>query len=410
MSYLWMDDPSYYNTAELTTRYPLVGSLATVTAGGRFGGNCWSSGAGGSLVNTYFRIPTLSSIATGTLAFSFKFTLLPIGTVALMAFYDSATVQIDLRMNLTGNLLVTRNGTQIGSTSTNALAPNVWNRIEFQATINNTTGNIEVRVNGTSVNWIPSTGSLNTRNTTNNTFNQAVFGGLSGGNFSAGTSTFNDALVTDSNSPNAGFRGDKRFFPLNMASNSAVAWTPTFASDPGASVAVVLNQQFKDTNGNVQMCTVAGTTGSGARPTWSTTGGAVTSDGGTVKWTCRGSGSNPGATNWMAVSEGIADGDFSYNADSTPGDIDLFGVTPLPAGAQNIDAVNNVRYWRKDDAGVRSGAGLIKSNVTTATGATVTLSTSYTFDDQIQQTDPDTSAAWTVSGVNNMLPGYKEIA
>jgi hypothetical protein len=112
----------------------------------------------------------------------------------------------------------------------------------------------------------------------------------------------------------------------------------------------------------------------------------------------------------MAVSEIPEDSDNSYNTDSTPGDVDLFSHPNLPAGAQNIAAVDNVVVARKDDAGTRSIASQTKSGTTTATGATVALSTSYAFVDQVTETDPNTSAAWTVSGVNSALFGYKEVA
>jgi hypothetical protein len=96
--------------------------------------------------------------------------------------------------------------------------------------------------------------------------------------------------------------------------------------------------------------------------------------------------------------------------DSTPGDIDLFGFPTLPAGAQNISALDNVLRARKDDAGTRSIATQIHSGATDSTGATIPLSTSYQYVDTIDETDPNTSAAWTVSNLNAATLGYKEIA
>ena len=135
-----------------------------------------------------------------------------------------------------------------------------------------------------------------------------------------------------------------------------------------ASTAYVLNQQIKDSNSNIRMHHAAWHRTHIPR---STTGGGTTADGATLVWTCRGSGSNPGAANWMAVSEPIVDGDNSYNSDSVVNDVDLFTIQALPAGAANISAVDNVIYCRKDDAGTRTISNEIKSGTTTSNAQTL---------------------------------------
>lgn len=401
MSILWADDPSFYATANLSSRYNTAG-LGVESGQGRFGGNAWgATNSSGAVIRK-----TVATAVTGTMGFSFAWCGASITSI-IASFMDSASTQVDVRVTGAGQLIVTRNGTQIGSTSTNALTSGVWYRIEFKTTIDPSAGVIEVRVNGSSTGWIPSTSGLNTRATANTSFNQIQIGGASN---SSTHNYFNDWLYTDSNSPNANFLGDKRCFLLSPNADSSVQWTNTWASW-AASTVMVVGQQYKDGNGNVQQVTAVTSdakTGS-SPPTWATTGGSPTTDN-HVTTVVIGSGSNPGAHNWMAVSEIPEDSDNSYNTDSTPGDVDLFSHPNLPAGAQNIAAVNNVLVARKDDAGTRSIASQIKSGATTSTGATVALSTSYVFIDQIAETDPNTSAAWTVSGVNSMLGGYKEIA
>lgn len=401
MSVLWMDDPSFYGTAQITSRYN-SGAIGVESGMGRFGGSAWGATNNSSSVAT----KTVATAVTGTQGIAFKWSGSSITSI-IMSFLDSSSTQVDLRVNGAGQFIVTRNGTQIGSTSTNALSSGIWYRVEFKVTIDPSAGVIEVRVFGSSTGWIPSTSGLNTRATANTSFNQIQIGGASN---SATHNYFNDWVYTDTNSPNANFLGDKRCFLLSPNANSSVQWTPTFASW-AASTVMVVGQQIKDSNGNVQQVqsvTSDAKTG-GSAPTWATTGGNTTTDN-HVTWVVVGSGANPGATNWMAVSEIPEDGDNSYNTDSTPGDVDLFSHPNLPAGAQNISAVDNVVFARKDDAGTRSIASQIKSSTTTSTGATVALSTSYTFIDQIAETDPNTSAAWTASGVNSALFGYKEIA
>lgn len=398
MSVLWMDDPSFYVSLGSGTgsRFPGIGVAAT---GGRFSnGPCWSPGNIGNVANL---LPGSPNVVTGTIACSIFTASVDFGlNRGLLSLTDGATVQVDLRLDSGGHVFVTRNGTTIGSASTSAVTANAWHRLELQATIDPSNGAIEVHVDG--VTFIARTTGLNTRATANSSFNSYGFG--------SGTGTlFNDLVVTDSNSPNAGFLGDKRCFLITPNGNSSVAWTPNFASFVN-SHSYFVGDQFKDSNGNVQRCTINGTSQSTGTPTWATTGGSTTTSG-TATFAVVGTGSNPGAQNWMAVAEiPSPDGDDSYNSDSTPGDIDLFTLTSLPAGAQNIAAVDPIVYARKDDAGTRTITNHIKSGTTVVDGPNIALSTTYQYIDNIQQTDPNTSAAWTVTGVNNLLVGYKEIA
>src|SRR5579863_3384687 len=131
MSVLWMDDPSYYAGAQLSTRYAVSVGASGVGTGGRFGGSAWT----GFISATYNRTQIIASTVTGVAAVSFLFPSFPAGNVGLLSFWDSATLQCDLRMNSAGQLFVTRNGTQIGSTSTLSMTTNVWYRIEFKITI-----------------------------------------------------------------------------------------------------------------------------------------------------------------------------------------------------------------------------------------------------------------------------------
>ncbi|MGC8518460.1 MAG: phage tail protein, partial [Steroidobacteraceae bacterium] len=80
------------------------------------------------------------------------------------------------------------------------------------------------------------------------------------------------------------------------ASLASQADTPT--SGWAASTAYALNAQILDSNGNVQECVVAGTSGTTA-PTWSTSQGATVTDG-SVTWMMVGAGSRFAVTNMAA--------------------------------------------------------------------------------------------------------------
>lgn len=115
-------------------------------------------------------------------------------------------------------------------------------------------------------------------------------------------------------------------------------------------------------------------------------------------------------SNWQNVDDASPNDDTDYNSDSTPGHIDTFAMTDLPAAAVAVKAVKYVVYARKDDAGVRQIAPLARIAGADYVGTTVSLGTSYGVLEEIHDTSPATAVAWTVSEVNALEFGYKEIA
>ena len=113
-------------------------------------------------------------------------------------------------------------------------------------------------------------------------------------------------------------------------------------------------------------------------------------------------------TNWQEVSEVAMDGDTSYNSSSTPGQQDTFAFTSLsvPSGS-SILSVSLVNASRKTDAGARTIENVVLSGSASATGANFGPSTSYQYQFDQFLTDPNTSAAWTQTGINAAFFGYK---
>lgn len=109
---------------------------------------------------------------------------------AIIGFMDGTTDQLNISPDATAHLTV-RRGTTVIATSTNTFAANSWYHIQFKATINNTTGAYEVKVGGTSVNWVPAATGANTRSTANNSATAAYCGQIFNGWM------FRDFLVTD---------------------------------------------------------------------------------------------------------------------------------------------------------------------------------------------------------------------
>src|SRR3972149_4528365 len=152
-------------------------------------------------------------------------------THLLIALLDNGTAQVDLRVTPSGKLRFTRNGTQIGSDSTNSLAAAVYVHIIIKVVIHNSAGSIECRVNGVSTGWIPSTGSLDTQNSANATVDAArldVTSADANVDF-----RFDDLVILDTaGSVNNDFLGDVRVEGgVVNADGSPVDWTALSGSD-----------------------------------------------------------------------------------------------------------------------------------------------------------------------------------
>lgn len=116
-----------------------------------------------------------------------------------------------------------------------------------------------------------------------------------------------------------------------------------------------------------------------------------------------------GTNHYDRVNETTPDGDTTYVSDATVGHIDSYAFDDIDGGA-TVFAVQTCMYARKDDAGTRQLADLIRRSGTDYVGNTATLSSTYTYLTQIHPTDPSTSAQWTAAGVNAAEFGVKTIA
>ena len=114
-----------------------------------------------------------------------------------------------------------------------------------------------------------------------------------------------------------------------------------------------------------------------------------------------------GLPNYESVFDPDVDGDVSYVTASNVGDYDLYDVANYPAASANIKAVNQIVWAKKTDATTRTMNLTTKSGATTTDSSAVTLSTSYAGYSNIYETDPNTTSAWTVSGVNALQIGQK---
>jgi len=372
----------------------------------------WDSGGGGTISATFARTgrnginlngqtinKNFTSRATYIVGFAINFLNFTSGETQIFGLLDSGTYQVSVGVDIAGNVKAYRgNASTLLGTGSSIYTPlNVYHYIEFKVTINGSTGTLAIQLDGVQI--LNLTG-LNTAPSGNNTANQVRL------NSSSCSSALDDVYVCDNaGSINNTFLGDIAVLAqLPSANGTTNNYTNNFASW-ASSTSFPAGTRIKDSNGNVQQ-SGGGTSGGGSHPTWSTTGGGTTSDN-TITWTCIGSGSNPGAANWMAVSEYPPDDNNSYVADATVSDQDRYTFPSIAGSTVHAVAVN-IRA-EKDDASTRAIRAVAKSGATTAdNGSDFNLTLNAYADFQgIFETDPNTSVLWTVSGVNAAEFGVK---
>lgn len=131
-----------------------------------------------------------------------------------------------------------------------------------------------------------------------------------------------------------------------------------------------------------------------------------TSDGGVNVWTAL-----SGTDEFAMVDDGTSDGDTTYNQTSTVGDESRHGCEDLPSYITDVLAVGALAVLRKTDATAREARVLLNSGGTESLGTTITLTTSYAGSRiAVLETDPNTSAAWTVANVNAVEVGYEVVS
>lgn len=114
--------------------------------------------------------------------------------------------------------------------------------------------------------------------------------------------------------------------------------------------------------------------------------------------------------NYLLVDEATPNGDTDYITTATVNDVDTYGYGNVTPTTGSVYAVIPAPYARKDDAGTRSIATVVRHSGTDYIGTTQPLSTSYQYLPQIYETNPGTSAAWTIAEVNAAEFGAKLVA
>lgn len=111
--------------------------------------------------------------------------------------------------------------------------------------------------------------------------------------------------------------------------------------------------------------------------------------------------------NYTEVNEVPPGGDLSCVTSNTVGAEDRYSFGALSSTPANIAGVKVSALLRKTDSGARTITVQLKSGSTEIAGAVQSPGTSYAYFSSYQDTDPNTSAAWTASAVNALTAGAK---
>lgn len=216
MALRFVDSFDHYQSAQLASKwssYSTVGYHGGISAGqGRNGTAAYYAG------RTWTIRKILDAQTTWIIGCAFRH----VGTVAwvFLESMDGTTRQIGVQINVDRTISVLR-GTTVLATSETALSGDTWYYIELRTVIHNTTGEYELRVNGTA--WLTATGA-NTRSSANNSADGIR---IYSENFQFGY--FDDLYICDgTGSSHNTFLGDCKVMALvPSGAGASTQWTPS---------------------------------------------------------------------------------------------------------------------------------------------------------------------------------------
>lgn len=204
----------YINTSQIGRVFQYNQNGLSLTPG-RYAGRGWVWDNQPGFIAT--SIPAASTVVTG-FAFSFAY---GDATNPFLIFLDATSstssplTQVDLRVTADAAIQVTRNGTILDTTAAGVFQFGLWNYMEVKTFINDSTGYIQIKINGATV---LNSASKDTKNTGNNYVNMVRWQAFSS------TGAFNFRLddiyiLDDTGATNNDFRGECRVKTLYPTAN-----------------------------------------------------------------------------------------------------------------------------------------------------------------------------------------------
>ena len=326
------------------------GSTLTWGGGGRGSGHVGALSYTGSFIIVAKR--NVTSRTTYGQAIAVQTPASPTGSqLGFMSFAEQAgTRHITIMYNAAGKIEVrkgSQSGTLLATSSSVVRVDGAYVHLEAKVTVNSSTGSVDVRANGVAITFDNSLSGINTNNGGAGAIDQLWVGEDVG--FARSGCAWDDWIIWNTlGSANNNFLGDLR-----------VGYSAANASGTHSD----------------------GTASSG--------------------------------TLLSCVDEVPSNGDTDYIAmDNTSlPKAASFNMENAPANAISINAVQPLGVVRKDDAGTNTGRLLLLSGATEDDGgADLGPVSSYAEFLRIHETDPDTAAAWTVTGFNAIEVGWRRTA
>lgn len=296
---------------------------------------------GSSYANLHAQRAFGSNLATSRLLFGFY--TATTAAFGLCGWVDGSTIQVSLRYNADGTITALRGnwstGTVLGTSSATITGSSFGNHIEAAATIDGTSGSVQVWLNGVSI--LSLTG-VNTKASANAYATGGFLGWQGAAAGASGAVAYYDDIILSSDT-----------------------------AQIGAATVVTL------------MPSGAGTT---------------------TQWT-----PSTGA-NYAAVDETTANSDTDYVSSSTSGQIDTYAMGDLAGTTSGTILAVAVNVVARDDAGGSPQLQpTIRSGGANYSGTAKATSSTYANLQEIWETDPATTATWTISGVNALEAGVKKV-
>lgn len=281
-------------------------------------------------------IPDRTSLVIGA---AITFASLPTGVSApLFQMFSSGVAQCEVRVNSAGLISVTRNGTALaGGASSFALVPGIFYYIEWKFTIADSIAANSCVVRVNGAEVINVTAGQDTKNATDSTVNQLRVGNTNGlGSVILAGLVIDDMYVCDQ----AGAKNN-------------------------------------DFLGDVRIDTIF-----------------PTSDGANSDWT-----PSSGSAHYALVDDATPN-TTDYVESGTSGQRDTFGFGNIAHTPSAIFGTQICIAAHKDDAGARSLKAVTRPAATDYSGVDQPIGTTQFYYSEIRETDPETAAAWTKSGLN----------
>ena len=265
------------------------------------------------------------------------------GNESVATFWDGTTCKIQVTTNLDGTLRVNNGAWTLLGTSL-AIPFNVWIFIEVKVVIHASAGSVEIRVNGDTLLSI-------------------------------------SGVVTSS-------AGNAYANLIGVGQPSGQSGTAVSAADGQLHTDWYMCDGTGTTNNDflgdcVVECLLP--TGAGAESQWTPSAGS----------------------NYENVDEALANGDTDYNKSNTVGQVDTYAMTDLVSTTGIIYGVQKVNYVRRDNAGSRSVAPVLRISGTDHVGVSSSLGASYGYVREIEEVSPASGVAFTIAEVNAMEYGMK---